>query len=174
VKKIYKITRSLLLSTMLSLNGCFILNKIIHRSVDIVETVANDKIDSFENDVQARLNGKLIDANLNTQFQLAYDQTVAISGTGLRLKFSTIIEESRCAYDIKCNRVGQVTVLLMASRNGAYLGNYNLSLIQGSKDTPTKKIDIFTLKLNNVEPASFASYNRPLSNDYSVNLTIIK
>jgi hypothetical protein len=169
-----KISGSILLVCLTVMTGCYSLNRLLHHTADTAESIAYGEVDSLGNDIQARLAGRLIDVSLNKPFQLAYDQTAAVGGTGLRLKFSAVTEESRCASDIQCTRAGRVTVLLLVSRNGAFTGSYSLTLSKADSRPETKKIDKYLIILNNVEPSVFTSYNRPLSSDYSLNLLVSK
>lgn len=145
----------------------------IDKTIDQAETAAKDKLGSITTDAQARLFGKLIDADLNTPFDLKYDQTAVIRNEGFRVKFSGI-EDSRCPSDVQCIQAGRITAQVTATKNDISLGTYYIIFDPKGNISSTQKIDIYTVKLNSALPSTFTSTAKPLNSSYSVNLTVTK
>jgi hypothetical protein len=144
----------------------------IDRTISQAETAAKDKLGSLATDAQDRALGKLIDAQINTPFQLKFDQTALISSEALRIKFNSIVEDSRCASDVQCIQAGRFTANFSLTKNGTSLGTYNLTLGPGTTTSATQQADIYTITLNSVSPATYTSTSRPANTSYSVNLTV--
>ena len=55
---------------------------------------------------------------LEHPFVLALDDTVALDGTGVTLRFAAVVEDSRCPRDVQCIQAGQARLRLVLERGG--------------------------------------------------------
>jgi hypothetical protein len=56
---------------------------------------------------------------LGESFTLKVGQTVTIDGEDLKLKFDSVVSDSRCPSDVVCVWAGEAEVRLIATQNGA-------------------------------------------------------
>jgi hypothetical protein len=160
-------------ATMIGTMSCAdTLGGAIDRTIDQAETTARDKLGDLATDAQDRLLGKLIIAELNTPFQLKYDQTALIRSESLRIKFNSITEDSRCPSDVQCIQAGRFVANLSLTKSGTLLGSFNISLETGNSFSSVQTLGGYNIRLNSVTPATFTSTSRPPNTSYSINLTI--
>ena len=61
-------------------------------------------------------------------------QTAAVSGTGVRVTFLRVEQDSRCPVDVTCIRAGDATVVLRVEGRGG--ASEEISLLIGVEETP--------------------------------------
>jgi len=115
----------------------------------------------------------LINANLDTPFQLKINQTAFIESENLKIKFWNVTEDSRCPSDVVCVWVGQATVVVNILKNEQNLGDFSLTSRLGNEDLAIKTFDGYSIKLVKVDPYPKSTSKIKLS-DYVITLLVCK
>jgi hypothetical protein len=55
-------------------------------------------------------------AVLNRDFKIKYGHEVTVKGAGLKVKFDSLLEDSRCPKDVKCVWAGEAKILITVKR----------------------------------------------------------
>jgi hypothetical protein len=116
---------------------------------------------------------RLIDADLNTQFQLKHNQTASIKPDNLEVRFLNVIEDSRCPSDVDCFWAGQITIVVNIVKNSQNLGNFQLTKVNTFKDLAIKNFDSYTINFLRAYPYPKSNQNIKTS-DYVITLAISK
>lgn len=114
----------------------------------------------------------LINANLDTEFQLKVDQKAVIKSENIEIKFLDVVEDSRCPSDVVCIWAGQTTVAVSVLKSGKNLGNFNLT-IGTSENLNAKTFNGYSIKLIKLEPYPKSTQKIALS-DYAATLIVNK
>jgi len=104
----------------------------------------------------------MINANLNAEFQLKFNQTAVIRSEALEIKFLNITEDSRCPSDVVCIWAGQATAIIGILKGDRNLGNFNLT-IGANENLAVKNFDGYSIKLIKVEPYPISTLKIELS-----------
>ncbi|MCI0558505.1 MAG: hypothetical protein MN733_08425, partial [Nitrososphaera sp.] len=113
-------------------------------------------------------------ARLGVPFQIAINETVAVAGSDISVKFYNVTEDSRCPSDVVCVWAGQVTAMVGVTQNSTDLGRFSLTLGAGSNtSTAEQKVGAYTIKLTQVDP--YPTSSQPTSpGDYIAMLVLSK
>jgi hypothetical protein len=111
-------------------------------------------------------------ATLGTPFILAVNETVAVAGSDVSVKFFNVTEDSRCPADVVCIWEGQVTVMLGLTENTTDLGRFNLTLGGGGNASMAEReVGSYVIKLTEVQPYPYSS--RPtMPSDYNATFVL--
>ncbi|MCC5614982.1 hypothetical protein LC605_07805 [Nostoc sp. CHAB 5836] len=93
-----------------------------------------------------------VGTTLNSQFNLKYGQIAYLPNKGIGIKFSQVLEDSRCPINVTCIWAGRVTVGLDIIKNGQKLSTLVLTLSPGNDGSATQSVDGYRVTLKNVFP----------------------
>lgn len=114
-----------------------------------------------------------IKATLNTEFNLKYGQIADLQPGGIEIKFSQVINDSRCPSKVICVWQGQVVIGLDILKYGRKVSTLNLTLVPGRDSLPVQFLDKYTVKLIQVSP--YPSYGQQiLLQDYIARIVVTK
>ena len=118
----------------------------------------------------ANLNENEIKTNLDTSFNLKFNQKGIIESDSLVLTFNKVLEDSRCPSDVVCIQAGTVKVNINIKKSNLDLGTVTLTLGTDA----TKKVGAYSITLEAVRPQLISTKNKPSEVDYSLTLKIVK
>ncbi|MDZ8223364.1 hypothetical protein [Nostoc sp. ChiVER01] len=107
---------------------------------------------------------------IDTQFYLKYGKTAYLPTENIKIKFSKVIQDSRCPSDVTCIWQGQVIIGLDIIKNGKQVSTLMLTLIPGRDALPIQFLDKYTVKLIGVSP--YPSGQAIALQDYIVELVV--
>jgi hypothetical protein len=111
-------------------------------------------------------------ARIGTPFILAVNETVAVAGSDISVKFVNVTEDSRCPSDVICIWEGQVTVVVGLTENNTDLGRFNLTLGGGGNASMAEQdVGDYVIKLTEVQPYPISSQPTQLS-DYNATFVL--
>ncbi|MGV0108106.1 Lipoprotein [Nostoc sp. DSM 114160] len=93
-----------------------------------------------------------VGTTLNTPFYLRYGRTAYLPTENIEIKFSKVIQDSRCPSDVTCIWQGQVIIGLDIIKNGQQVTTLTLTLIPGRDALPIQFLDKYSVKLIEVSP----------------------
>jgi len=114
---------------------------------------------------------QLVNANLDNPFQLQLNQAAFIESEQLKIRFSSVTEDSRCASDVQCPWAGRATIVVNIFKNEQNLGAFSLSTEGGFVTNAT--FDEYSITLVEVEPYPTSKQTIALS-EYIVTLVVSK
>lgn len=114
-------------------------------------------------------------ASLNVPFELHYGQEAILDETNLRIEFSMLAEENRCAVNVDCVHAGRAGVILTVL-DGQSIRNQLVAFIPGLVATPYQFNDIIQFqdlrfRLLQVDPYPREG-STPEPTDYSILLQV--
>ena len=165
----YPNIRSRLLSTLM--------NRLIFFTVCLVLLSGcrrDFSVNADENDPSPGGSGPLV-ASLNVPFELDYGQEAVLDETNLRIEFSMLAEDSRCAVNVDCIHAGRAGVILTVL-DGQSVRNQLVAFIPGLVATPYQFNDIIQFqdlrfRLLRVDPYPREGIT-PTPADYSILLQV--
>jgi hypothetical protein len=108
---------------------------------------------------------------LGEEFSLAIGQTVTIQDENLKVKFSEVIEDSRCPGGVQCIWAGRVSCLIEFIQNGT-TNKTVLTQLGLTEGYATETYEVYQLRFR-IEP--YPQSGKKISNsDYRLLLTISK
>ena len=116
---------------------------------------------------QEDVNHDLVSAELGSPFELGYAEKAFVSGTGISIAFSEVIENSLCPTDVRCAWEGRLTVQLLVSDTPM-----NLSI--GGMSEPSQTLDGFKFTLLELVAPELLAQNIPLVEEYVITLLVEK
>jgi hypothetical protein len=123
-------------------------------------------------DAQVDLGEMPARATLGTPFRLAVNETVAVAGSDISVKFFNVTEDSRCPADVVCVWEGQVTAMVGLTQNSTDLGRFNLTLGGGGNASMAgQSVGAYTIKLTEVQPYPISS-QPTLPSDYNATFVL--
>ncbi|MEH1813864.1 MAG: hypothetical protein V7K26_21145 [Nostoc sp.] len=93
-----------------------------------------------------------VGTTLNTPFYLRYGRTAYLPTENIEIKFSKVIQDSRCPTDVTCIWQGQVIIGLDIIKNGQQVSTLTLTLVPGRDALPIQFLDKYSVKLTQVSP----------------------
>lgn len=81
-------------------------------------------------------------ANPGAEFSLAVGKSATISGTGYRITFSRVTEDSRCPVDVQCVWAGDAKIELTVSRSSAPADTRVISLTPPNSEATVGDVKI--------------------------------
>lgn len=89
-------------------------------------------------------------STLGSKFFLTVGRTAFIESENLRVRFLSVVEDSRCTAKSTCVQAGRATILVNITKNGRRLGDYELTLEDGNEDLATRTFGEYSIRLTNV------------------------
>lgn len=114
-----------------------------------------------------------VGTTLNTPFYLKYGKTAYLPSENIEIKFSKVIQDSRCPSNVTCIWQGQVIIELDIIKNGKQVSTLMLTLIPGSDALPIQFLDKYTVTLKEVSPYPQSEQMIALK-DYIVKIVVSK
>ncbi|MCC5631512.1 hypothetical protein LC613_27585 [Nostoc sphaeroides CHAB 2801] len=93
-----------------------------------------------------------VGTSLNTPFYLKYGKTAYLPSENIEIKFSKVIEDSRCPTNVTCIWQGQVIIELDIIKNDLQVSTLMLTLIPGSDSLPIQFLGKYSVTLREVSP----------------------
>lgn len=118
---------------------------------------------------------QLMNATLNTPFQLKANQTAVIESENMHLTFLQVLGDSRCPSDVLCVWEGQATVTIIVQKDNQNLDNINLTSRAGRRheDLARKNFAEYTVTLISVDPYP-KSVQQINPQEYTITLVVDK
>lgn len=111
------------------------------------------------------------EAVLERDFKIKYGQELTVKGQDLKVKFDSLLEDSRCPSDVKCVWEGDAKILISVRRANAEASNMELHTNQ--RFTQAEKYQRYVIKLVALSPYPRTSVKQEQS-DYVATLLIKK
>ncbi|MEH2044235.1 hypothetical protein [Nostoc sp.] len=89
---------------------------------------------------------------IDTPFYIKYGKTAYLPTENLEIKFSEVIQDSRCPSNVTCIWQGEVIIGLDIIKNGKQVSTLTLTLIPGRDPLPIQLSDKSSVKLIRVSP----------------------
>ncbi|MEH2168388.1 MAG: hypothetical protein V7K41_17390 [Nostoc sp.] len=112
-----------------------------------------------------------VGTTLDTPFYLRYGKTAYLTTENIEIKFSKVIQDSRCPSNVTCIWQGQVIIGLDIIKNGKQLSTLMLTLIPGRDPLPIQLSDKYSVKLIKVSPYPISGQTIALQ-DYIVKIVV--
>ena len=109
-----------------------------------------------------------VTASLNTEFELAINQTGRVQSEGLEVTFWNVSEDSRCPIDVTCIQAGRAGITVRVSENGQSQGEFALST---SQEENAITVGQYSIRLVRVRPAPVSTQTINISS-YRATLVI--
>ena len=93
-----------------------------------------------------------VGTTLDTPFYLKYGKTAYLPTEKIEIKFSKVIQDSRCPTNVTCIWQGQVIIGLDIIKNGKQVSTLMLTLIPGRDALPIQFLDKYSVRLTEVSP----------------------
>ncbi|MEH1943367.1 MAG: hypothetical protein V7L01_24535 [Nostoc sp.] len=114
-----------------------------------------------------------VKTTLDTQFNLKYGQIAYLQNENIEIKFSKVIQDSRCPSNVNCIWQGQVVIELDIIKNGKKVSTLTLTLIPGRDVPPIQFLDKYTVTLRDVLPYPKSGIN-VVTKDYIARIVVAK
>jgi hypothetical protein len=108
-------------------------------------------------------------AVLGREFKIKYGQELMVKGQGLKVKFASVVDDSRCPANVTCVWEGDAKILIGVSRANARRSR--LELHTNQKYTQAGKYRQYVIRLVALDPYPRTGVERKLS-DYVATLLI--
>ena len=89
-------------------------------------------------------------AALGRTFKIKYGQEMTVKGQKLKVKFDSLLDDSRCPTDVKCVWEGDAKILISVRRANA--GASNMELHTNAQFTQARKYQRYLIKLVALDP----------------------
>ena len=129
------------------------------------------EVQSIAQDNHQQLMAK-VGTTLSSPFYLKYGKTAYIPSENIEIKFSKVIEDSRCPTNVTCIWQGEVIIGLDIIKNGKQLSTLMLTLIPGRDALPIQFSNKYSVTLIGVSP--YPSGQTIALQDYIVQLVVKK
>jgi len=116
-----------------------------------------------------------IEFTLGKEFALGGGQDAVISGQNLRLRFTDVLEDSRCPTEVECFWTGQARIAVVAEPVGSpsTTVNFNTNPAPG-QNMQTSRVADYTITLKSLDPYP-RTPDDPISlEDYRATLLVVK
>lgn len=116
-----------------------------------------------------------IEAGLDQEFALHGGQQVTIRGADLRLRFTDVLEDSRCPTDVECFWTGQARIVVDADlgQDTPTTLEFNTNPAPGQGKL-TNDVGGYTIELQSLDPYPKTPDDSPSLTDYSATLLVRK
>ena len=116
-----------------------------------------------------------VEAGLDQQFALHGGQQVTIRGADLRLRFTDVLEDSRCPTDVECFWTGQARIVVDAElgQDAPTPLEFNTNPAPG-QGRLTNDVGGYTIELKALDPYPKTPDESPALTDYSATLLVRK
>jgi hypothetical protein len=114
-----------------------------------------------------------VELALGQQLPLSGGQEATISGEDLRVRFTDVLEDSRCPTEVECFWTGQARIAVAvepAGRAGTTV-TFNTNPAPG-QNVQTADVDGFTVELKSLEPFPRTPDNGVALEDYTATLVV--
>ena len=112
-----------------------------------------------------------VGTTLDTPFYLKYGKTAYLPTENIEIKFSKVIQDSRCPSNVTCIWQGQVIIGLDIIKNGKQVSTLMLTLIPGHDALPIQFLDKYSVRLTQVSPYPKSGQTIALQ-DYIVKIVV--
>jgi hypothetical protein len=94
-----------------------------------------------------------VEFTLGEQFVLGGGQEAVFSGDNLRVRFSQVLEDSRCPTDVECFWTGQarIAIGIQPAQGASRTVDFNTNPAPG-QNVQTVRVDDYTVELKSLEP----------------------
>jgi len=115
------------------------------------------------------------EAGVEQEFVLHGGQEVTIRGTDLRLRFTDVLEDSRCPTEVECFWTGQARIAVQAElgQGAPTTLEFNTNPAPGQGKL-TNDADGYTVELRSLDPYPKTPDDSPALTDYSATLLVRK
>jgi hypothetical protein len=106
---------------------------------------------------------------LNTEFRLAFGKEAVVDGSTLRIRFDTLLEDSRCPINVQCVWAGNAKIILRLegdTREGVKHDTLNVLL-----EPRAAKYGSFVIRFESLDPAPH-SEQKPDLHSYVATLSV--
>ena len=112
---------------------------------------------------------------LGQEFRLSGGQEATISGENLRLRFTDVLEDSRCPTEVECFWTGQARIALAVVPAGHQPAtvNFNTNPAPG-QNVQTVEVDGYTVELKSLDPYPRTPDDGITLQDYTATLLVRK
>ena len=116
-----------------------------------------------------------VEAGLDQEFVLHGGQQVAIRGADLRLRFTEVLEDSRCPTDVECFWTGQARIGVDAEQglDAPMSLEFNTNPAPGQAKL-TNDVSGYTIELKSLDPYPETPDDSPALTQYSATLVVRK
>jgi hypothetical protein len=110
---------------------------------------------------------------LGQQFPLSGGQEATIAGENLRVRFTDVLEDSRCPTEVECFWTGQARIAVAVEPAGraATTVDFNTNPAPG-QNVQTADVDGFTVELKSLEPYPRTPDDGVALEDYTATLVV--
>jgi hypothetical protein len=110
---------------------------------------------------------------LGQQFPLSGGQQATIASENLRVRFTDVLEDSRCPTEVECFWTGQARIAVAVEPAGraATIVDFNTNPAPG-QNVQTADVDGFTVELKSLEPYPRTPDNGVALQDYTATLVV--
>jgi hypothetical protein len=113
--------------------------------------------------------------NLNDPFALAGGQEGLIASEGLRLRFSDVLEDSRCPTQVECFWTGQARIAVSVQPEGAASTTVEFNINPAPGQTVNQAdVGRYSIEMLSLEPYPQTPENPIAFEDYHASLTVRK
>ncbi|MDT5008327.1 MAG: hypothetical protein QOJ24_5503 [Mycobacterium sp.] len=114
-----------------------------------------------------------VDFALGQQFPLSGGQEATIAGENLRVRFTAVLEDSRCPTEVECFWTGQARIAVAVEPAGraATIVDFSTNPAPG-QNVRTADVDGFTVELKSLEPYPRTPDNGVALEDYTATLVV--
>jgi len=110
---------------------------------------------------------------LGQQFPLSGGQEATIAGENLRVRFTDVLEDSRCPTEVECFWTGQARIAAAVEPAGreATIVDFNTNLAPG-QNVQSVDVDGYTIDLKSLEPYPHTPDDGVALEDYTATLVV--
>ncbi len=114
-----------------------------------------------------------IEAGLDQEFVLHGAQEVTIRGADLRLRFTDVLEDSRCPAEVECFWTGQARIAVVAQQGQGAPSTleFNTNPAAG-QNKQTVQVGDYMVELKSLDPYPKTPDDSPALTDYSATLLV--
>ena len=116
-----------------------------------------------------------VETGLDQEFSLHGGQEATISGENLRLRFTDVLEDSRCPTQVECFWTGQARIAVVATQPQAEPTTVEFNTNPAPGQTrQTVEVDDYTVELKSLDPYPQTPDDATALEDYSATLSVRK
>jgi hypothetical protein len=116
-----------------------------------------------------------VESGLDQEFNLYGGQEATISGANLSLRFTDVIEDSRCPTQVECVWTGQARIAVVATQGQAEPTTMEFNTNPAPGQTrQTAEVGAYTVELKSLDPYPQTPDDATALEDYSATLLVRK
>ena len=113
----------------------------------------------------------VVEASLDSSFQIKHNQTAIIESENLSIKFVNVVEDSRCPVGVKCIWAGQAEIEVEIKHKDKEPEKIVLISQAGREELAETQVDDYLIRLLKVEPSRQKDVELQLS-DYIIMIKV--